>query len=617
MFRAVKMSESPIGVAMKRLSDLATGDLQARLEQCRKKLAESDGLLQELHIREIELELQNRELIEAQRQIKESRDRYAALYDQAPIGYLTVGINGVIQEVNRTAAGILRKERSDVIGRPMVNFIAEVHHQNWLEHIRRCCDTERLIAELEIVSEDDAIPVQLISINLSNSGDADACLTAMIDITERKQTEDKLRAVQGDVEQRIGQRAEGLQQANFSLESEIRRRQQLEGELRRRMQELDEAHRRKDEFLAMLSHELRNPLAPLRTGLELLKLTDNTDKPVARASIHAMMERQFSQLARLVDDLLDLSRINSGKVQLQMGLIDLRTVVDDTVDSARSFIDRHHHALTLVLPEEPLWVNADATRLHQVILNLLHNAAKYTDAGGHIRVIAERDDSEAVIRVRDNGQGISRELLPRIFEAFTQGNRSIDRAEGGLGLGLALVARLVEMHGGRVEAFSPGIGKGSEFLVRLPLTVAPQKLPFYAAGTKERDDKFKKQCCVLLVDDNVDFVETTASLLRRWGHKAGVATDGPSAIDRARSLQPDVVLLDIGLPGMDGYQLIAALRGLKEACNARFIAISGYSGEQYTSKARDAGFSDYLVKPVSPEMLQKMLDNCIADIKAV
>ncbi len=595
---------------MKRLKDLATSELHGRLAQCRSILAEDDCVLHELQVHELELEIQNRELISAQRQIEESRDRYAKLYDFAPIGYLSVDANGVLQGLNLTAAGLLSTERSRAIGIPMIHFVAPADHRNWLDHLSRCKRQDRVVNEMVLQSGANAMPTQLISVNIAPKGEAGAYLTAMIDITERKRADEKLRNVHDDLEVHVKRRTEELRRANAMLGKEVVRRRQLEKELRSHMKELDGANRRKDEFLAMLSHELRNPLAPLRTCVELLKGAPSAAMELpSHASVYAMMERQLVQLVRLVDDLLDVSHISSGKVQIQLEWVDLRIVIGDAVDSARSFVDQRLHMLTLVLPEEPLWTNADPTRLHQMILNLLHNAAKYTDMGGQIHVSAMREDGEVAIRVCDNGRGISRELLPKIFEAFTQGERLIDRSEGGLGLGLALVSQLVGMHGGKVEAFSAGIDKGSEFIVHLPLAATRSKSAAAALSPDMRADGDRKHRRVLLVDDNVDFAEAAACLIQSWGHETCIANDGASAIECARLMRPDIVLLDIGLPGMDGYEVAAALRVLDETRNARIVAISGYSGEQYRAKARNAGFVEYFIKPMNPEPLQKLLEH--------
>ena len=344
---------------------------------------------------------------------------------------------------------------------------------------------------------------------------------------------------------------------------DITDRKRLEEAANRHAEELVEADRRKDEFLAMLGHELRNPLAPIRNALQLVRLGRLETRPEVRDA-HDIIERQVENLVRLVDDLLDVGRITSGKIQLQKERIDLAAVVARAVEGARPLIDARRHTLEVNLPEVPVPVEADPVRLAQVLWNLLNNAAKYTPDGGRITLTVERGD-EAVVRVRDTGMGIAPEMLPRVFDLFTQVERTLDRAEGGLGIGLTLVRRLTEMHGGTVAAPSEGQGQGSEFVVRLP--VLPDEAPAAGPGKPAAEERRVAPASgrrILVVDDNRDSAESLAMLLRLFGNDVRTAQDGRLALEVAAAYRPDVVLLDIGLPGLDGLEVCRRLRRGRE-----------------------------------------------------
>jgi PAS domain S-box-containing protein len=372
---------------------------------------------------------------------------------------------------------------------------------------------------------------------------------------------------------------------------------------RKRAEEaLREADRRKDEFLAMLGHELRNPLAPVRSALEVLRLRKVQDPKVERA--HATIDRQVTHLTRLVDDLLDVSRITRGLIELHREPVDLATVVSHAVEMVAGAVQARGHELMVSLPTRPVRLEADATRLTQVVFNLLNNAAKYTEPGGRIWLTAEREGSEVVVRVRDTGVGIAPELLPRVFDLFTQGERTLDRSQGGLGLGLTLVRSLVEMHGGRVEAHSAGPGKGSEFVARLPaLPAAAAESPRAPAPQPPAARPVR----VMVVDDNVDVAEAVAMLLEDLGHVVQIAHSGPQALELARDFRPEAVFLDIGLPGMDGYEVAQRLRAEPGLEGMLLAALSGYGQEEDHGRSRESGFDEHLVKPVGSEELQALL----------
>jgi signal transduction histidine kinase/ActR/RegA family two-component response regulator len=377
----------------------------------------------------------------------------------------------------------------------------------------------------------------------------------------------------------------------------------LEAQLLRESQErLAESDRRKTEFLATLAHELRNPLAPISNGLHLLRRAGD-DQAHARAL--GMMERQLKHMVHLVDDLLDIARISSNKVELRRERLDLATVLAGAVETSTPLIDSAGHVLEVRLPEGPLHVEGDATRLAQVVSNLLNNAAKYTPHGGRVRLWASAEDGEAVIQVEDSGTGIPADALPKVFEMFTQVGRGISRAQGGLGIGLALVKRLVELHGGRVEAHSEGAGRGSRFTVRLPLAQG-------AAGTESNPPRTAEDACgaslrVMVVDDNVDAAESLAALLEIEGHEPRIAHDGESALQVAAAFRPQVVFLDIGMPGKDGYQVARELRTLPGMRGAVLVALTGWGAQEDRARSRSAGFDHHLTKPASLASVEALL----------
>jgi signal transduction histidine kinase/DNA-binding response OmpR family regulator len=365
--------------------------------------------------------------------------------------------------------------------------------------------------------------------------------------------------------------------------------------------EIQEANRGKDEFLAMLAHELRNPLAPVLHSLHVLRLGG---EPRAVELARDMIERQVRHMTRLIDDLLDVSRITRGKIRLQKRTVELAEVVGRAVDSSRPLIESRDHHLDVTLPHAPVHLVADPTRLEQVFANLLNNAAKYTEPGGLIRLSAECRGREAVVRVRDTGIGIPPQLLPRVFELFMQAHQNLDRAQGGLGIGLTLVRTLVEMHGGRVEAHSAGPGNGSEFAVHLPL---PEEVPEPVAEANPAGPPALAPLRVLVVDDNRDAAESLAMLLRLDGHEVRLAHDGPAALDAAGDFRPEVVLLDIGLPGMSGHDVARRLHGGHGGAPPLLVAMTGYGQEEDRRRSREAGFDHHLVKPVDPQVLRQLL----------
>jgi PAS domain S-box-containing protein len=364
---------------------------------------------------------------------------------------------------------------------------------------------------------------------------------------------------------------------------------------------LREADRRKNEFLATLAHELRNPLAPIRNGLQVLRLANERS---AQEQARAMMERQLGQLVRLVDDLLDVSRISRNKLELRKARIPLASVVENAVETARPLIDAKGHTLSVTLPPEPLYLDADLTRLAQVFWNLLNNSAKYTDPGGRIDLVAERQGSVVVVTVRDSGIGIPREALPGLFTLFSQVDPSLERSQGGLGIGLALIKGLVERHGGSVEAHSGGVGQGSLFVVRLP--VAPDQGKEEKPGTDDNQVGSALRR-VLVVDDNRDAAASLAMMLSLVGHDTRTAHDGLEALELAEAFRPDVILLDIGLPKLNGYDTCRRIREQPWGTEMFIVAVTGWGQEDARRRSQEAGFDHHLVKPVDFAALEKLL----------
>jgi len=376
---------------------------------------------------------------------------------------------------------------------------------------------------------------------------------------------------------------------------DITERRRLERQTQEQAAALADLNRRKDEFLAMLSHELRNPLSPILNAVHLLRLQGGEN--LIQQEARSVIERQVGQLTRLVADLLEVSRISTGRVRLEPYRVDMRNVVERAAESARPLIVRLHHDLSVSLPAGPIWVHADSTRLEQVVVNLLNNAAKYTEPGGRISLDARQDGDEMVLRLRDTGVGIAPELLPHIFDLFTQADRSLDRAQGGLGIGLSLVKHLVEMHRGTVEARSGGLGRGSEFTVRLPILLSPASKPEEAPEPPTASPA-KEGMRVLVVDDNTDSADILAKLLEMSDHDVRTAYTGPAALEAAAAYAPDVVLLDIGLPGINGYEVARRLRLLPGLKAITIIAMTGYGQDADRQLAREAGFDSHLTKPV-------------------
>jgi signal transduction histidine kinase/ActR/RegA family two-component response regulator len=367
---------------------------------------------------------------------------------------------------------------------------------------------------------------------------------------------------------------------------------------------LREADRRKDDFLAMLAHELRNPLAPVLTAVQLMHRKQQEGLDTERE--RDVVERQVHHMRRLVDDLLDVSRVTRGKIHLQKHPLELRAAAARALELVRPFAESRGHTLRVELPSGLVWTEADPVRLEQVLSNLLHNAAKYSEPGGRITLTLACEADEAVVRVADTGTGIPADALPHLFEPFMQVARTLERSQGGLGLGLTLVKRLVEMHGGRVEVASEGVGQGSVFTVRLPL-LPEARIPVEPEHARSEPEPSSQARRVLVVDDNVDAAELLAEVLELDGHEVAVVHDGLAALERVDTFAPEVIFLDIGLPGMDGYEVARRVRLRPEGQRPRVVALTGYGQASDRQRSREAGFDTHLVKPAALDTVRALV----------
>jgi two-component system CheB/CheR fusion protein len=462
--------------------------------------------------------------------------------------------------VSKPYADWLQRSRDEMIGASIESVIGPAAFQVLLPYYRRALDGET--ARLELQIDFGTIGPRWINAvytpTFGSDGKPDGWVGVVIDIDAQKRSEEALRVTD----------------------------------------------RRKDTFLAVLAHELRNPLAPLRNSLEILKRPDSSAAQNQQA--RTAMERQLSHMVRLVDDLLDLSRINSDKLELKKRPVALAEVVSQAVETVRPLVADAGHELLIDLPREPIQLNADVVRLSQAFSNLLNNACKYTDSGGRISLTAARDDEHVNVAIRDNGIGIPADLSPKIFEMFTQANHKNARQHGGLGIGLALVKRLVEMHEGEVSAGANPAGQGSEFRVRLPVIAAAR--PFEAASDGPTiSANPSAPLRILVVDDNRDSVETLQLLLQLFGNDVSAAYDGEEALSMAIELKPDVVLLDIGLPKLNGYDVARQIRLEPWGSTATLVAITGWGQAEDKDLSREAGFDHHLVKPVDPDILMELI----------
>ncbi|HET6628720.1 MAG TPA: ATP-binding protein [Woeseiaceae bacterium] len=516
-------------------------------------------------------------LTEARKEAELQKQHLVSLFAQTPTPIAILrGEKHVVEFANAHCLQLWSRRRDDVIDKPIVEALPELRDQPFpdlLERVRRT-------GEPYVGKEAPA------ALDLNGDGKLQDVFLNFVYAP--------LRNVRNEID--------GVLVIAFDVTDEILARDRM-GELRA---EAEVANRAKDEFLAMLGHELRNPLAPILTALQLMRLRGGEEVSKERAII----ERQAGQLVRLIDDLLDVSRITRGKVKLKKERVEIAEVAAKAIETAGPLLEQRAHELTVNLPRQGLMIEGDIARLTQVVGNLLTNAAKYTEQGGRVSIIGESTDDTIILRIRDSGIGIAPELLPTVFDRFTQGGQSLDRAQGGLGLGLAVARSLVQLHGGSISADSGGEGKGSEFTIRLP-AAAPRSAesdePRPAEPPLPRQSGRRHR--ILVVDDNQDAAESLAEYLAAVGHVTRVAFDGPEALRIATEFPADVALIDIGLPVLDGYELAQRLRARSDWRQTRLIAVTGYGLGSDRQRSQQAGFDAHLVKPVDLPALQRLLDD--------
>ena len=510
-----------------------------------------------------------RKQIEAERMLLDQAVRDQQFYTRSLIesnidALMTTDPRGIITDVNKQTEALTGSTRDELIGAPFKDYFTDPERA---EAAIKLVLSEGKVTDYELTARARDGKETVVSYNATTFHDRDRKLRGVFaaarDVTERKRYE----------------------------------------------QSLQEADRRKNEFLAMLAHELRNPLAPMRNALQIMRLTANSEVPrpedEAIKSASAMMDRQVSQMVRLVDDLLDVSRISRGKIELRKALIELASAIHHAVEAALPQYKSMGHTLTVTLSREPIYINADPTRLAQVLGNLLSNACKYTHKGGQMLLTAERDGRQVVIELKDNGIGIASEELPRIFEMFVQIDTSLERSVSGLGIGLTLVKSLVEMHEGTVHVHSAGLGQGSEFVVRLPIVIEQPRAPLPVLSADQPHGKNGRR--ILVVDDNEDSASSLAGLLKLTGHQTQTASDGLEAVAVTLVFLPEVVLLDIGLPGLNGYDACRQIRAQPGGARLLLIALTGWGQDEDRRKSQEAGFDAHLVKPVDHGQLMKLL----------
>jgi PAS domain S-box-containing protein len=545
--------------------------LRGDVRELRSRLWEPEEIVRAIRQGEVDAFVVNESPGEQIYSLRRADLLYRRMIEDMKEGAAALDASGLILYCNTCFAQVLRDERSNVVGVSIFRFVPE-ESQSFLRAVHQDGPTETFRQELALRALDGAlVPVSVAMNRIAVDGEDVFCLI-VTDLQERKRGE-----------------------------------------------ELVVESRRKDQFLAMLAHELRNPIAPIRQAAEILRLTCPRDADVQRA--REVIDRQVTQLARLVDDLLDVSRITRGQIRIELEPVDLVSVIARGLETAAPLLEARHHQLITEFPRAPLTVRADAARFSQVISNLLNNAAKFTPEGGRIWLTAREQEGQAQVVVRDTGIGIASEMIPRIFDLFAQADSTLGRSQGGLGIGLTLVRHLVEKHDGTVQVHSEGLGRGSEFTVSLPLLPLASSdaasLPVAAASPPTSlpvADVGPDSLRVLVVDDNVDAAESLSTLIGCWGHDARMVTDGEAALAQARTFRPRLMLIDIGLPGIDGYQLARELRRMPALEGVMLIAVTGYGREDDVQRSHAAGFDQHWVKPFDTDALEELLKSLAAGI---
>ena len=543
------------------MTSLNVDELVRENEELRRSLEEAEQALRAIRAGEVDAVLvgADREQVYT---LETPDNPYRLLVAQVPHPAVTLTDDGSIISCNRRFAELLQRTPTSLHGRPIRDFVAPDSHAA-LDALLDDGRTIEVQGTVTLLRDDSTTASAFLGISALREGALGLCLM-VTDLTERRHYEE----------------LQGAQQA------------------------LRDAARNKDEFLATLAHELRNPLAPIRNAVQILKEAGPPTPELQWA--RSVIDRQVQLMARLLEDLLDVSRISRNQLELRKERVDLAAVMEAAVETSRPVIEAGRHELTIALPPTPIRLEADPVRLAQVFANILNNAAKYSDDGGRIWVTAERQGPNVIVSVKDRGIGISAEMLPHIFEIFSQATSALVRSQGGVGIGLSLAKGLVELHGGRIDARSGGLGHGSEFVVSLPVAVeAPVAEP--ARPCEENGQAPIPKCCVLIVDDNRDSADTLAMLLRVLGHEVRTAYDGEQGIQAAEALRPDVALLDIGMPGLNGYDACRRIREQPWGKGILLIALTGWGQEEDRRRTEEAGFNRHLVKPVDPAALVDLL----------
>jgi signal transduction histidine kinase/ActR/RegA family two-component response regulator len=529
--------------------------------------------------------------------------RAAPIIDRAPLPLVEVqGREHVVIHVNRAFCTLLGRPRAELLGRPFCEIVPGA--SACVPLLDQVYETGQAVTQALVdPAADQTAWLYAMWPALDPEERPERVIIGLTKISNFRENVTAMNEALLIAGLRAQESKENAESLNTHLEAEIAERKRAELELHEAIEQLAATDRHKDEFLAMLAHELRNPLAPIKNAAQILRMADSGDATIIRAQ--AIIERQADHLAKLVDELLDLSRIQKGKIRLERVHVDLATAVSRAVDSCEAIIKAQRHTITLDLqPGVPLYVDVDATRIDQVLVNLISNAAKYTGAGGAIHIAMTRENEMAVVRIHDTGIGIAPDNLQRVFELFTQVEQSLARSQGGLGLGLKLVKELVELHGGEVEARSEGLGKGSEFIVRLPALTAAEPAvvsevpaPAVVIGSKR----------ILVVDDIADNRDTMEMLLSSYGHRVELAADGEEAVAKALVGRPDVAFVDIGLPKLSGYEVAREIRRRPGGEHLVLIALSGYGQPEDKRKALESGFDAHLTKPVNSSTFKQIL----------
>lgn len=552
--------------------------------------------------------------------LKGADEAHRILLETLNEGAMMIAPDATILYANRRLADLVGHPLSRVLGAPLTRFIAAdslVAFQVLLAEGSGGGKGEVVL----VTARDERVPVML---SLRAVGHETETFTVVVtDLSPLKAAQQALRRANDELEARVVARTAEIVRVNAALRSEIAERTRLTEELQQKAEELVLADQRKDEFLSMLAHELRNPLAPIVMATEMLRHVGRGQPTVER--YRTVIERQAKNLTRLVDDLLDVSRITRRSITLRLQVCELAPLVQSAVEAARPLVDAAGHSLVVQLPPWPVRLTVDPTRFEQVLVNLLNNAAKYTEPRGDISLTASVADGELVIRVRDSGVGIPPDLLPHVFDLFVQGKRSLARSQGGIGIGLTLVKNLVEMHGGTVEAHSDGAGQGTEMIVRVPLVASqgdrrtsgqdPAHGDGSASGEASAAGASRGAAIevatgkrILVVEDNVDAAESLVDLLELWGHEVRSVRNGEDAVRVAEELRPHVALVDVGLPGIDGYEVARRLRrSAPPGAELLVIGATGYGQDSDRQQGADAGFDHHLVKPLDADLLCRLL----------